>query len=232
MLYVCIDWRHVYELITASRTTALSLLNVCVWNKTNGGMGSFYRSKHELVFVFKNGTAPHLNNIELGKHGRYRTNVWDYAGVNTFKPGRLAELQMHPTVKPVTMVADAIKDCSRRGDIVLDPFAGSGTTIVAAQKTGRRAFAMEIEPQFIDTAIRRWQECTGKEAAHYQAGKSFAQVEEQRRSTIDATPDRTEAGDYEMGYGKPRAPTSRAKPQPRQKPAVVHPRVIGKSRHA
>jgi len=231
VLYVCIDWRHVYELITASRTVELSLLNVCIWNKTNGGMGSFYRSKHELVFVFKNGTAPHLNNIELGKHGRYRTNVWDYAGVNTFKPGRLTELHMHPTVKPVAMVADAIKDCSRRGDIVLDPFAGSGTTIVAAQKTGRRAFAMEIEPRFIDTTIRRWQECTGKEAVLSETGGSFARVEEQRRSTIDANADRAKAND-DVGYGRHPAPASRAKPQRRQDRAVAHRRVIGKTGHA
>jgi DNA modification methylase len=166
-----------------------------VWNKTNGGMGSFYRSKHELVFVFRAGRAPHRNTIELGKFGRYRTNVWDYPGVNTLKGGRLDELRMHPTVKPVAMVADAIRDCSRRGEVVLDAFAGSGTTVVAAEKTGRRAYAMEIEPRFVDTAIRRWQECTGKEASHAETGRSFAAMEEQRRSGNGRDADPSEASD-------------------------------------
>ena len=118
--------------------------------------GRFYRSKHELVFVFKNGTAPHINNFELGEYGRYRTNVWDYPGVNTLRQGRLEELAMHPTVKPVALVADAIKDCTRRGDIVLDAFAGSGTTIMAAEKTGRVARAIELDPRYVDVAIKRW----------------------------------------------------------------------------
>jgi DNA modification methylase len=120
LIYSCMDWRHGYELETASRKAGLKLLNLCVWNKDNGGMGSFYRSKHELVFVFKHGSAPHINNIELGQYGRYRTNVWDYAGANTLRHGRLEELAMHPTVKPVALVADAIKDCTGRGHIVLD----------------------------------------------------------------------------------------------------------------
>ena len=124
--------------MTAARAAYSELKNLCVWNKDNGGMGSFYRSKHELVFVFKKGTGPHINNFGLGEHGRCRTNVWDYAGVNSLRAGRLEDLRMHPTVKPVAMVADAIKDCSKRGGIVLDSFAGSGTTVIAAEKTGRR----------------------------------------------------------------------------------------------
>ena len=127
-------------------------------------MGSFYRSKHELVFAWKSGTAAHINNVELGQHGRNRTNVWEYAGITSMRRGRLEELAMHPTVKPVALVADAIKDCSRRHGIVLDPFAGSGTILVAAERTGRRARAIEIDPVFVDVAIRRWQCFTGKSA--------------------------------------------------------------------
>src|SRR5262249_37426263 len=137
--FVCMDWRHLGEIFGAGRAVYSELKNLAVWNKTNGGMGTFYRSKHELVFVWKVGTAPHFNNFELGQHGRHRTNVWDYPGINTMRPGRLEELAMHPTVKPVALVADAIKDCSRRKGIVLDPFIGSGTTIIAAERTGRRA---------------------------------------------------------------------------------------------
>lgn len=174
--YVCMDWRHMVELLTAGRAAYAELKNVCVWNKDNGGMGTFYRSKHELVFVFKNGTAAHINNFELGQHGRYRTNVWDYAGVNTLKADRLEELKMHPTVKPVALVADTIMDCSKRGGIVLDCFAGSGTTPIAAEKTGRKAYAMELDPKYVDVAIRRWQDFTGKDAVHAETGHTFAQL--------------------------------------------------------
>src|SRR5438874_1721218 len=134
---ICMDWRHMWEMLAAGRQL-YELKNLCVWNKTNAGMGSFYRSKHELVFVWKSGSAVHINNFELGQYGRNRRNVWDYAGVNTMRAGRLAELAMHPTVKPVALVADAIKDCSRRGGLVLDPFCGSGTILIAAERTGRR----------------------------------------------------------------------------------------------
>jgi len=140
-------------------------------------MGSLYRSKHELIFVFKAGTASHINNIELGRSGRYRTNVWDYPGVNSFRKGRDEELAMHPTVKPVALVADAIRDCSKRGGLVLDPFAGSGTTLIAAEKTSRRAAAIELDPLYIDTAIRRWQAFTGKSAIHAETGIRFAEAE-------------------------------------------------------
>jgi len=173
------------ELLAAAKTVYSELKNLCVWNKDNGGMGSFYRSKHELVFVFKQGSAPHVNTIDLGRSGRYRTNVWDYPGANTFRSGRLDDLAMHPTVKPVALVIDAIKDCSRRGEIVLDPFSGSGTTIIAAEKSRRRARAIEIDPIYVDVAIRRWEKLTGGEAIHGLSGRTFAQVTEERlrRST-------------------------------------------------
>jgi len=178
--FICMDWRHMAEVIDAASGIYSELKNVCVWNKNNGGMGSLYRSKHEFVFVYKAGTAPHLNMIELGKHGRYRTNVWDYAGVNTFRSGRDAELEMHPTVKPTALVIDAIKDCSRRGEIVLDAFAGSGTTIMAAHKSRRRARAIELDPLYVDVAIRRWQSYTGQTAEMAVTGETFAEVEERR----------------------------------------------------
>ena len=179
--FVCMDWRHMAEMLGAGRSVYSELKNLVVWNKTNGGMGSFYRSKHELVFVWKVGTAAHVNNFELGQHGRHRTNVWDYADVNTVRQGRLEELAMHPTIKPVALVADAIKDCSHRNGIVLDPFIGSGTTLIAAQRTGRRARGIELDPVYIDVAVRRWQTYTGKSATLLATGETFEEVEEQRR---------------------------------------------------
>lgn len=181
--FICMDWRHMAELLRAAQGPYSTLLNLCVWSKDNGGMGSFYRSKHELVFVYKVGTAPHLNTIELGRHGRYRTNVWDYAGVNSFRANRDNDLSMHPTVKPTALVIDALKDCSRRGDIVLDSFAGSGTTLVAAQKSKRRARAIEIDPHYVDVAIRRWQTLTGQEAKLVRTGETFADVERSRHGS-------------------------------------------------
>src|SRR5712691_8851260 len=164
ILFVFMDWRHLYELITASRAVGLVFKNLVVWAKDNAGMGTFYRSKHELVLVFKNGEAPHVNTFELGQHGRSRTNIWEYAGVNTFRAGRMEDLAMHPTVKPTALIADAIRDVTRRGGVVLDPFAGSGTTIIAAEKTGRHARAIELDPHYCDVTIRRWQQYTGKAA--------------------------------------------------------------------
>ena len=178
--FVCIDWRHVEQAIRASKLARLALKNICVWVKTNGGMGTFYRSRHEFVLVLKKGDAPHVNTFGLGDAGRYRTNVWEYAGVNTFGRGRLEELAMHPTVKPTALVADAIKDCSRRRDLVLDPFAGSGTTIIAAEKTGRRARAVEIDPHYCDVTVRRWQSYAGKSASHAVAELSFEEMAAQR----------------------------------------------------
>ena len=177
---VCMDWRHMAEMLAAGEAVYSELKNLCVWNKTNAGMGSFYRSKHELVFIWKNGTAPHVNNFELGQHGRSRSNVWDYEGVNTLRAERKAELALHPTVKPVALVTDAIKDCSRRGGIILDPFAGSGTVLIAAERTGRKAYAMEIDPSYVDVAIRRWQAFTGKKALLAPLDDSFEEMAEQR----------------------------------------------------
>ncbi len=175
--YVFMDWRHIREVMAAGDAVYDELKNLIVWNKDNGGMGTFYRSKHELVFAFKKGTSPHVNNFKLGQHGRYRTNVWDYAGVNSLKAERDEELAMHPTVKPVAMIADAIRDCSKRGGIVLDAFSGSGTTIMAAEETGRRACAVEIDPRYVDVAIRRWQTTTGGKAILDGIGCTFQDVE-------------------------------------------------------
>jgi DNA modification methylase len=183
--FICMDWRHMGELLAAGEQVFSELKNLCVWNKTNGGMGSFYRSKHELIFVFKAGSAPHLNTFGLGETGRYRTNVWDYPGVNSFRAGRLEELALHPTVKPVALVADAIKDCSRRGDIVLDAFGGSDTTLIAAQKSGRRARLIECDPLYCDVILRRYEEATGKRALLAQTGETFEEAAQQRLERSD-----------------------------------------------
>ena len=173
--FVCMDWRHVEELLAAGREAYGELKNICVWVKDNAGMGSFYRSRHELVCVFKYGRNGHRNNIQLGQFGRNRSNVWHYPGANSFtrssEEGNL--LALHPTVKPVAMVADAILDCSARGDIVLDTFLGSGTTLVAAERTGRRCHGMELDPAYVDTSVRRWQKLTGGSARHAASGRSF-----------------------------------------------------------
>ncbi len=178
--FVCMDWRHAEELIAAGKAVFSELKNLCVWNKSNGGMGTFYRSKHELVFVFKKGTAPHVNTFGLGETGRPRTNVWDYPGVSSLGPRRMEELAMHPTVKPTKLVADAIKDCSRRGDLVLDPFGGSGTTLIAAEKTGRSARLIEFDPAYCDAILRRFERVTGKQAILSATGETFEDVEQQR----------------------------------------------------
>lgn len=154
ILYACIDWRHIVELQTAAVEAGLEVKQLCVWNKTNAGMGTFYRSQHELVFVFKK-AGEHINNFGLGGKGRLRSNVWTYPGANGYRPGRSEDLDLHPTVKPVKMVVDAIMDCSKRGDIILDPFIGSGTTLLAAARTGRRGYGLEIDPRYVDTAVVR-----------------------------------------------------------------------------
>ena len=173
--FVCMDWRHVEELLAAGREAYGELKNICVWVKDNAGMGSFYRSRHELVCVFKYGRNGHRNNIQLGQFGRNRSNVWHYPGANSFarssEEGNL--LALHPTVKPVAMVADAILDCSARGDIVLDTFLGSGTTLVAAERTGRRCHGIELDPAYVDTSVRRWQKLSGRSARHAASGRSF-----------------------------------------------------------
>jgi 16S rRNA G966 N2-methylase RsmD len=180
--FVCMDWRHIGELLEAGGAVYGETLNVAVWVKSNAGQGSFYRSQHELIGIFRVGDALHLNNIELGRHGRSRSNVWQYAGVNTFRAGRLEDLKSHPTVKPVTLISDAMRDCTRRGDIVVDTFSGSGTTILAAERVGRRAFALEIEPRFVDVAIRRWQAFTRKDAIHVESGRCFDELAVDRLS--------------------------------------------------
>jgi DNA modification methylase len=171
--FVCMDWRHLRELLAAGHAVFSELKNLCVWNKTNAGMGAFYRSQHELVLVWKIGTAPHVNTFGLGDKGRYRTNVWTYAGVNSFRAERMEELSIHPTVKPVAMVADAIRDVTHRNDIVLDTFGGSGTTLIAAERTGRRARLIEIDPGYCDVIVRRWERLTGKSALLASSGKTF-----------------------------------------------------------
>lgn len=178
--FVCMDWRHMGELIRAGSAAFTELKNLVVWNKTNGGMGAFYRSKHELVFVFKQGTSEHTNSFGLGETGRYRTNVWDYAGISSIGAGRAEELAMHPTVKPVALIADAIRDCSRRGEIVLDGFGGSGSTLIAAEKTGRCARLIEYDPLYCDTIVRRWEARTGKRARLGATGEGFEELSETR----------------------------------------------------
>jgi len=170
LVYMFIDWRHIEDLLAVGRGQGLVLKNVCVWNKTTPGQGSFYRSAHELIAVFQKPGGKAINNIQLGKFGRNRTNVWSYPGVNTFKTGNGGDLDLHPTVKPVNMIADSIKDASKRGEIVFDPFLGSGTTLLAAEKTGRRCYAIEYEPRYIDMAIRRWMEMTGKDVTLLETG--------------------------------------------------------------
>ena len=181
--FLFMDWRHMGELLEAGRSIFTEFKQLCIWAKTNAGMGTFYRSQHELIFVFKNGTAQHINNFELGQHGRHRSNIWSYPGVNALGPDRMTELAMHPTVKPAAMIADAILDCSARQGIVLDPFVGSGTTIIAAEKTGRRAYTMDLDPMYVQTAIRRWQAYSGEPAVHTALGLSFDELCERRRDS-------------------------------------------------
>jgi DNA modification methylase len=190
--FIAMDWRHIAEVLAAGRDTYAELKNLCVWSKTNGGMGSLYRSQHELFFVFKSGTAPHINNVELGKHGRYRTNVWSYAGANSFNATRDDDLAMHPTVKPVALVMDAILDCSQRNAIVLDAFAGSGTTLVAAHKTGRRGYGIELDPHYCDVIIQRMAKIAKLEAVLIGTGQTFATVAIQRTEVVELQPHDTQ----------------------------------------
>jgi DNA modification methylase len=178
--YICMDWRHLREILAAGYEAYSDLKNLCVWNKDNAGMGSLYRSKHELVLVFQNGSGRHQNNVSLGATGRYRTNVWDYPGVNTIRRGRMDELAMHPTVKPLALVADAIRDCSKRNALILDPFSGSGTTILAAHRAGRVCAAMEIDTAYVDVAIRRWEAATNVAAILQEGGGTFEAVRKKR----------------------------------------------------
>lgn len=205
--YVCMDWRHMTEVLAAGGEVYSELKNLCVWAKTNGGMGSLYRSQHEFVFVFKAGTAAHINNVELGKFGRNRTNLWSYAGVNSFGSNQ-KDLALHPTVKPVALIADAIKDCSHRKDIVLDAFAGSGSTLVATEKTDRRGFGIEIDPLYCDVIVRRLKALCGLESTLSSTGQTFSEVEAERvpapcgrrRMSDDKKKPRA---DFEVGCSKP-----------------------------
>ena len=180
--FVCMDWRHIRETVNAGAACYAELKNLCVWSKNNGGMGSLYRSQHELVFVYKNGKAKHINNVELGRFGRNRTNIWNYAGSTSFGEERADNLEMHPTVKPLSMVADAILDCSNRGGIVLDVFAGSGTTLLAAEQTGRRGFGIELDPHYADLILRRFGERLSLKATHIPTGLSFEELRTQKRT--------------------------------------------------
>lgn len=185
--FICMDWRHMKEVLKAGEANYSELKNLIVWAKDNGGMGTFYRSRHELVFAFKNGVAPHINTFELGQHGRYRTNVWQHRGVNTLKAGRLDELALHPTVKPVAMIADAIKDVSSRNGIVLDLFGGSGSTLIAAHKTGRRGYLCELDPVYCDRIVQRWQVYAKDDAILDGTDRSFRQVMQERVPVIAGT---------------------------------------------
>jgi DNA modification methylase len=178
--YVCMDWRGMEPLLVAGRQAFTEHKQLCVWNKTNGGMGAFYRSKHELVFVYKVGTAPHTNTFGLGETGRYRTNVWDYPGISSMTSSRNDDLARHPTPKPVAMVADALRDCTRRGELVLDPFGGSGTTMIAAEICGRSARLIEYDPLYCDVIVQRFEQFTGQKAQLMQTGRTFEQVADLR----------------------------------------------------
>ena len=199
--FICMDWRHMQEMLSAGAAAYSELKNLIVWAKDNGGMGTFYRSRHELIFAFKKGIAPHINSFELGQHGRYRTNVWNYKGMNSFGSGRDQDLALHPTVKPVAMIADAIKDVSKRGDIVLDLFGGSGSTLIAAHKTGRRGFLCELDPLYCDLIVRRWQEYAKDDAILIATATRFDDVADQRTSRKGNTSSKKES--FEQTFLKP-----------------------------
>jgi DNA modification methylase len=173
LVYTWMDWRHIDALIAAGKQSGLALLNLCVWGKSTAGMGSFYRSQHELCAVFKFGDEPHVNNVELGKHGRSRSNLWIARGMASFGRERNELLSLHPTMKPVRLLADAILDASKRGDTVLDSFLGSGSTLLACDEVGRRCFGVEIDPLYVDVAVRRWQKATRRDAIFEDTGETF-----------------------------------------------------------
>jgi DNA modification methylase len=210
--FVCMDWRHIEDLIAVGRALYGTMLNLVVWNKSNAGQGSFYRSQHELIGVFRVGQEAHRNNIELGRFGRNRSNVWNYPGVNCFGKGRLDALGDHPTVKPVALVADALLDCTARGDIVLDQFLGSGTTILAAEKVGRIGYGIEFEPKYVDVAIRRWQNSTKLEAILDGDGRTFGEIAVERARALD---DRSPKRSSER-RSRARVASKKANPQKRR----------------
>jgi hypothetical protein len=187
--FLCMHWSKMRELLAATDGLYSELKALCFWNKTNAGMGSLYRSRHELVFVFKKGQAPHINNVELGRYGRNRSNVWDYPGQNVLNAGSKSKLSIHPTAKPVGLVADAIRDCSNRNGIILDPFGGAGSTLIAAERTGRKARLIEVEPRFVDATVKRWQTVTGKTAINEATGARFGSESEPSPATPETDAD-------------------------------------------
>ena len=185
LCFIFMDWRHLQSLLSVGGSVFDELLNLCVWSKTNAGMGSLYRSQHEMVALFKSGSESHINNVQLGEFGRNRTNVWSYPGMSSFGGEREEALAMHPTVKPLQMVADAILDVTHRGDLVLDPFLGSGTTLIACEDTHRTCRGIELDPHYVDVAIRRWQQHTGKSAVHIESGLTFNELAKHRTEEVD-----------------------------------------------
>ncbi|WP_299076683.1 site-specific DNA-methyltransferase [uncultured Ruegeria sp.] len=181
--YICMDWRHMREVLEAADGVYQEMKNLCVWAKTNAGMGSFYRSQHELVFVFRNGTGAHINNFRLGETGRHLSNLWSYAGANTFREGRMEDLAAHPTVKPMDMVKDAIMDCSKRDGLIVDAFAGSGTILLAAARSGRVGAGIELDPLYVDLIVRRLQDETGETVVHADSFDDFQTIAETRGTT-------------------------------------------------
>lgn len=175
-----IDWRGVEATLQSGRVLGMTLLNIIVWNKTNAGMGSLWRSQHELLPFFKVGVAPHVNNVELGANGRWRSNVWTAPGASSLGSDSRDGLKLHPTVKPTTLLEDALLDVTHPGDAVLDPFLGSGSLLLAAERTGRRAFGIELDERYVDVAIRRWQLATGRSAILAETGETFSEVEARR----------------------------------------------------
>jgi DNA modification methylase len=228
--FVCMDWRHVSDLADVGRDLYGAMLNLVVWNKSNAGQGSFYRSQHELIGVFRVGDESHRNNIELGRFGRNRSNVWTYAGINTFGSGRMQNLASHPTVKPVALVADALLDCTNRGDAVLDQFCGSGTLILAAEKVGRIGLGLEYEPRYVDVAIQRWQTLTKLDAVLGGDGRTYEEVAEARDTSDDIpkqafslpSPDKP----------KPKTPKRRKKIGDRSSPSRTRSATASGRRHA
>lgn len=214
LLYTWIDHRHMHEMMCAARSKDLSLLNLAVWDKQSGGMGSFLRSQHELCFIWKRGTAGHVNNVELGRHGRYRTNVWSHPGLSTFGRGRATDLADHPTVKPIALAIDAIKDCTHRGELVLDAFLGSGTTVIAAERTGRICYGTEIDPLYCDVIFRRWQERIGKPVIHLGTGLTLEGLRAVRSQAQHATSSTAPAATAEAAAGGPASVRIRQRPRP------------------
>ena len=201
--FCCMDWRHLREILAAGHEVYSDFKNLCVWNKDNAGMGSLYRSKHELVLVFQNGSGRFQNNVSLGASGRYRTNVWDYPGINTLRNGRMDELCMHPTVKPLALVADAIRDCSRRNDLVLDPFGGSGTTIFGGSSNRESERRRGVNAAYVDVAIRRWESATGTPAVLAGSAPTHADVRAARLEEPDGERTNTAGGTHENQKTRP-----------------------------